>query len=229
MDWSAIFGVLVLAGWSADQSHSAWTIDEVGRVRSACRAAENEAPIWRAGDETLLCISGSTDEAMLEAFQALGPEPFDGVRAVQVTSQGGALWVALEIAEPLSRAELPVIAQGLCISSCAQFIFMAGSPKIVAPNSVVAMHGGPLRLDRLISGEFDAEAERNLLRESLRFYEFYDRLDIDIDIVKTPPPSVQERLANGEIVFWAPTLEDYHRYGADNVIMIEGPEPSSEP
>lgn len=223
MIWWPIASLLT---WLADPvigHQTVWDKPFVSEIQAACADA-GAGPVERVMDGQVLCLTGRTDVRMRAAFLALGDDPLSGVEVVHIISEGGALGAALDIAEPIADAGVAVIAGGMCISSCAQFIFMAGSPKIIAPGAIVAMHGGPIRLERLTSGEFDAEAERSLLRESLRFYEFYDRLNVDIDIVKSPPPHILERIHDGEIVFWTVDPEDYPRFGVHDLIVFS-PDP----
>lgn len=219
MSWWPIASLLTSLAVSAMGDQTVWDQTLVFEIQAACADA-GPGPVERVKDGQVLCLAGRTDERMREAFLALGDDPLRGVEVVHIISEGGALGVALDIAEPIADAGMAVIAGGMCISSCAQFIFMAGSPKIIAPGAIVAMHGGPVRLERLTSGEFDAEAERSLLRESLRFYEFYDRLNVDIDIVKSPPPHILERIQGGEMLFWTLDPEEYPRFGVHDLIVL---------
>jgi ATP-dependent protease ClpP protease subunit len=69
----------------------------------------------------------------------------DQVDTVVVNSGGGDVIPALRMAEVIRARKLRVVVDGACVSSCANYLFVAGLRQEVRPNSVVLWHGGVTR------------------------------------------------------------------------------------
>lgn len=65
------------------------------------------------------------------------------MRTLLLNSVGGEVSAALEMAEAIERRGVRVVADGLCASSCANYLFAAGAERIVLPGSALLWHGGP--------------------------------------------------------------------------------------
>lgn len=66
----------------------------------------------------------------------------ESVTGVRIRSEGGATVTALEMAEEIERRALQVVVDGYCLSSCANYIYVAGRSRKVLPDSVLGFHGG---------------------------------------------------------------------------------------
>lgn len=60
-----------------------------------------------------------------------------------VNSNGGSLYAGIEMGKFIHRNRMTVEVADLCISSCANYIFLAGETKVLNKNSLVVFHGGP--------------------------------------------------------------------------------------
>ncbi len=85
-----------------------------------------------------LRVSGRTDSAMLECVRSL---PSDGARTLRITSSGGDVESALDIAEIISGWSIELVVDQQCNSSCANFIIPVARRVSVRPGGVIMLHG----------------------------------------------------------------------------------------
>jgi hypothetical protein len=69
----------------------------------------------------------------------------DEVKVLIVNSGGGDVIPALAMAERIRARGLRVVVDGACVSSCADYLFVAGRRQVVLQDSVVLWHGGITR------------------------------------------------------------------------------------
>ena len=90
-----------------------------------------------------LVLSGRIRAKTYEAFM----RNVDGrVTEIVVNSVGGGVEPALKIAEEIERRGLRVVVQGYCLSSCANYLFLAGREKAI--RGILGYHGGVQALHR---------------------------------------------------------------------------------
>lgn len=81
-----------------------------------------------------------------------------------VDSAGGEIVVGMDFGNWVVERQLNVVVDGVCLSSCANYVFTAGSKKSILPGSVVAWHGSakqPGLLDQMHAMiEKDVKARR---------------------------------------------------------------------
>ena len=63
-------------------------------------------------------------------------------RVLRVSSGGGYVDAALDIAEQIVSRQLDIEISSLCASSCANYLFVAGNKKYILPGAIVIWHGG---------------------------------------------------------------------------------------
>ena len=63
------------------------------------------------------------------------------VRRVIITSQGGHVGPALDMAEVIFQKKIDIEVPIICLSSCANYIFLAGHNKIISSVGLVGWHG----------------------------------------------------------------------------------------
>jgi len=63
------------------------------------------------------------------------------VRGIRISSNGGSIEPGMALGEWVLAAGLAVYVEDSCYSSCANYVFPAGRPKILAPRAMVAWHG----------------------------------------------------------------------------------------
>jgi hypothetical protein len=67
-----------------------------------------------------------------------------GGRRLVVTSQGGEVSAAIVIAREIHKSRAEVIVRKFCLSSCANYLFLAAHTKSLEVGSVLGFHGAPL-------------------------------------------------------------------------------------
>ena len=96
------------------------------------------SPVARVGDSG--CFYGDVTPGAALALLAL---KLGQNSTLVVNSKGGDVNAALDIADYLSSSGVSVVVDGFCLSSCANYIFVAGRRKIGLQGSFVGFHGGP--------------------------------------------------------------------------------------
>lgn len=121
-----------------------------GEVVAKC-ASVSAAHAWmeegtaRAVEPHGLCFTGEITEEAASRFVSI-LESVGGNPVMVVNSGGGDVDAALDMAEAIGARSSTVIVDGVCASSCANYILPAGSRRIVARHSILAFHGGAVEL-----------------------------------------------------------------------------------
>jgi len=105
------------------------------------RAADGPATHWVGPDG--LCFSGDiTAENSATFVQALaGVDPTIPL-VVVVTSDGGEINAGMSMGEVLVPLTTTVVAQRICASSCANYLFTAGDRRVIDDDALLLFHGG---------------------------------------------------------------------------------------
>lgn len=174
---------------------------------------QGEESILYDQKSNVLCLNGRVDEETFADVFDIDMTP--NVR-VHMTSPGGELSYAVRITEHLESYGYDFYVSGICASACAQFIALGANSKYILGKGIIAMHGGPMARSQYEEGRSEADIS-NIDRQMNEFRAFYARRSIDIELTRTPPPTVQEQLAEGLVVFWQPTPEQFYRYGVEGM------------
>lgn len=137
------------------------------------------------------------------------------IRRLVITSGGGAVDAALDLAEAVHARGLDVEVPRACMSSCANYVLPAGRRKLLGRPGVVAWHGNMahvLHLQRTGQAQWSeaeiAQARRLAQREAA----FYARLGVDGFVcwfAKLPPYGIDE--------FFSLSPEDMAKFGIRDV------------
>jgi hypothetical protein len=96
-------------------------------------------------------------QSSVEAFIQAAAGSATPVKTVMLNSSGGKIDWAIVLGQWIHRNKIDVEVNGLCISSCANYLFTAGHRKRIHAGSVVAWHGSALQHDyRAIVHEFES-------------------------------------------------------------------------
>lgn len=96
----------------------------------------------RRVDDTV-CLSGEIDPAAAVRLQAALDEiPPERPIVLVVRSAGGMVLSGLDMAEALAPRRVTTVVSSICASSCANYLFIAGDRRIIAPDAVLVFHGG---------------------------------------------------------------------------------------
>lgn len=90
-------------------------------------------------DDGVIRYIGSIDQDRVEKAIALY-QPGD---RLMIRSGGGDLHAGMMLGDFINKRRMTVEVLDFCISSCANYVFLAGERKILNPNSLVIFHGGP--------------------------------------------------------------------------------------
>ena len=150
-----------------------------------------------------------------------------GVTRLVITSGGGLVDPALDLAEAVHARELDVEVPTACMSSCANYVVPAARRKLLGRPGAVAWHGTMAHVMYLhATGQgtwTDAEiadARRLATREAA----FYARIGVDGFVgwfAKLPPYAIDE--------FYALSPEDMARFGIGDVTLREPTAPITNP
>jgi hypothetical protein len=173
-------------------------------LRAACAAQPAPgAGVHRGGDA--IVFEGRIDFASAGRFLQLLDEP--GVTRVVITSPGGLVAPALDMAQAIHRRGLALEVPSACLSSCANYLFPAARRKVLGRADAVGWHGNMthvLWLQQTGQASWSPEelAQARLLAR--READFYRELGIDGYVAwfgKLPPYGVDEfyYLAPGDL------------------------------
>lgn len=141
-------------------------------------AAQAQTQVRREGDAVV--FEGRIDAAGAARFIELSRDT--DVRRLVITSGGGLVGPALDMAEAVFDRGLDVEVSSLCLSSCANYVFPAGRRKRIARLGVVAWHGNMAHvLYRAAHGEaqWDDASMASARRLAGREAAFYARIGVD--------------------------------------------------
>lgn len=199
------------------------------------QAAPGEAPpveVRTRGPE-LVYVGSITPEGVARARALLEASP--QVREVVVNSGGGDVVAGMDFGDMIHARGLDVrVSGGLCMSSCANYVFTAGRRKTIEPGSLVIWHGSMLQEGLL--EKFDPRAlvhpagrplrwwERRMAKRAVRLdFErvlrrqnaFYARLGVDGTITV-----IGQRMGCG--CQWTLGVEDMAAFGVRGVTAPDG-------
>jgi hypothetical protein len=101
---------------------------------------------------------------------------------VILDSPGGITSAALDIAEIIQERKLNVVVDGTCLSSCANYLFLAGNKKSAKKFSLVGFHGSEYGTF-LTHFAHQKDIQKRDAEEFLREVRFLDRGKVSYDVV----------------------------------------------
>lgn len=190
--------------------------------------------------DNVLYVRGEITEETAREFE----KKFSGdISAIQITSGGGETTAALNIAEKIERAGIPVTADLICFSACASYVWMAGSERVVMPDTIVALHHGAspfLTLYEQLSAQFSApKASKELIANAQKEEELYTKLGVEMSLLHlgnyvrglrcvrlgTRQDGSTSLLPEFDAAGYIPTRAVFASYGVE----VEGPLPNAAP
>lgn len=173
------------------------------------------ARVESSGDAIL--FEGRIDGASAARFAELARDP--AIRRVVITSRGGLVAPALDMADVIRDRGLDVEVPRACWSSCANYIFPSGREKRLGHARAIGWHGNMthvLWLDQNGKGQWDAalmaEARDLARREAI----FFRRIGVDGYVCwfgKRPPYDMPD--------FYALRVNDMARFGITGVTVTD--------
>jgi len=114
----------------------------------AAQAAQRKCSLQHWGQDhvstagpDVVCFFGYIDDASAKKFLAL---PIRDGSMLVLRSIGGSVEAALDMADVIVAKHLVAVVDAKCLSSCANYLFIAAAAKIVLDGGVVGFHGGPV-------------------------------------------------------------------------------------
>ena len=119
-----------------------------------------EAPVPPAeGDAVTLSVEGRTvvmngslEDGFHESFLDLVKGREDEITTLRVNSGGGETDEGIKLGHWVFEHGIDVVVDGLCFSSCANYIFTAGRNKTITADSIVGWHGSEQQDEHLARG-----------------------------------------------------------------------------
>lgn len=175
-------------------------------------------------------ITPSANAVVMESFDRAEVKP----QTLLITSPGGGIVAGMDLGEWILDNQLDVEIGGLCFSSCANYVFVAGATKILRSYSLLGWHGSAFQ------EEWDTRADPEHPEYSPAFAEtraresrFYDRIgvdnvitlyyfDHDVSVFSWRGFRHTVLSRRGPISGWYYSLEDLERMGVRNVVLADG-------
>lgn len=162
---------------------------------------------WSEATGTFQVIQTSSDTVRLSgAIRSDDDKKFEAVlspaiQRVVLNSAGGQASTALRMAALIEARKIQVIVDGVCASSCANYLFAAGSARSIRSGSIVLWHGAPDEASRMDmrkqllelmrkDGLPETDVQENLRREDARLSgwiaeqnKLFDRQGLNVDVL----------------------------------------------
>lgn len=182
---------------------------------------------WTVIGKDTLSFKGYIETSEVEKFKQVFNSD---IKKIIVDSGGGNAEVGLAIGELIADANVDIEVQGICMSSCANYIFVAGQQKRIR-GGIVGYHGNITALMKATSKEelINQMKQSGLSDQQANdFYQhyisnvlpreeaFFSRLGVSQDLFdRTQRPD--KGMGAGVYVALLPKPETFERYGIQNV------------
>ena len=179
-------------------------------IGANCRAEANGTYHFRTE------IGRDTADAFL---RVVASEP-NRVKWLIVDSIGGDVEPAIEMANAMHQHGISIYVEGLCASSCANYLFPAARWKVLGPDAIVGWHGSPAServegIENLSAEEragFDA-LRRRLIRAERQLF---SRIRVDRSLLCVGDKTIAKENALG----WTMPVRSMSMFGLDSVISL---------
>lgn len=137
-----MLGALLLA----HVANAASVLPEATAAAEACQSS------WRGGmpqiaeitrpSEAVLCVRGVFQLESLTSVRAITNPA--AIQTLVISSDGGFTEPAIELAKLAEGHRWLIVVKDQCLSSCANYVFLSRTKKVVLPESMVGWHGLPM-------------------------------------------------------------------------------------
>lgn len=196
----------------------------ISTCRQAAREFQITAPAYAVGP--IVCVYGDINKDMAKAFLQLD---LQGATAVVVSSPGGSVASALDMTEHMGLDNQTLVVDGLCASSCANYLFLAARWKIVPDESLVGWHGAPPNPRQWTPPQEMPAFAAQFARDTMwRSEDFFYRVGVSDRVAREAPRGVDiEQLTPG--AFWSHSRESLEwRYGVGGILLAPNTEQTIE-
>ncbi|HAY21355.1 MAG TPA: hypothetical protein DCY27_04155 [Desulfobacterales bacterium] len=188
-------------------------------------------------DGTAITYEGNLSEKNIDLFleMAKGRK----IETLVINSGGGDITAGMELGSWVFKGNIDVVVEGICMSSCANYVFTAGHHKTITNGSIVGWHGNALQesgksdndVREAVTRSFNSlsEEERKKLNleelvgksiEQMRGYlvatkkrqaDFFTKIGVDEYVCRVGNEKY------GAVDFFILSVEDMGRFGIGNV------------
>ena len=182
----------------------------------AAGGARAQVAVARDGDS--IVFRGRVDAAAAAEFLRLAEEP--GITRLVISSPGGLVGPALDMAEAIHARGLAVEVAGHCLSSCANYIFPAGVRRVLR-GGTVGWHGNMahvLYLQRTGQARWNERQIAGARELARREQDLFKRTGVDGFVSwfgKIPPYAVED--------FYTLSPDDMALFGIHGVTVVGPP------
>lgn len=213
-----VFIFLLLAACNEKCSDINWDVEfeKAGVVGTAYRSFGNESCIgkcqWSRVSSTTLSLNGTIGKGTFDEFAR---KLDNQINEVWLNSGGGNVREALKIANIIRDRKLKIVVNGFCISSCANYLFLAGAEKKI--NGIVGFHGSVQAM-----GEAPCQATDNprciLKNETVENEQAFFRSVGINTLLFDVTQSVDKGMKNGKLVaYYAPSVKTLNALGVNGI------------
>lgn len=176
-----------------------------------------------------LIFKGHINSEAVERLFTLYDESADKPDLLFISSQGGSIEAAMDMADWIIKNEMHVEVGSICASSCANYIFPVGQTKRLSQDSILFWHGSAWQ--KSFDKVTDPNSEEYIpiiaeLRE--REVEFFSRIGVDHVIAvygqgkRTGVRAWLRYLFKGvQLQGFDYSLEDLSRMGVDDIVVLD--------
>lgn len=122
-------------------------------------------------------INQKNNQAAFDLFNAAEIKP----TRLAISSGGGNVDLGMDLGEFVLRYKLDIEVTGLCFSSCANYVFVAGERKFIGPKAVIGWHGNAASakwLDADIDAMVSEQSAKNRDEHWQKLRKHYDQVII---------------------------------------------------
>jgi hypothetical protein len=183
----------------------------------AAQAQQQPTPTRVEISGDAIVFEGRIDARAAQRFVELARDP--AIKRVVITSRGGVVPPALDMADAIRDRQLDVEVPAACWSSCANYVFPAGVNKRLGHPRAIGWHGNMthvLWLDQHGKGQWDAAMMAQARDLARREAIFFRRIGVDGYVCwfgKLPPYDAPD--------FYTLRVEDMARFGIANVTVLD--------
>jgi hypothetical protein len=176
-------------------------------------------------------MNADANQRLFALYESLEKKP----AVLAIRSRGGDVVPGMELGSWVHAHKLDVKVMEFCLSSCANYVFTAGTRKIVSSLAMVGFHGGLSSMDFTVGGsdkaKYDAmtkDAQAAYMAEIRKGIQpildresaFFKSIGVRQDITTWgQQPRFDKVVADG----WTFTQEDFRHFGVDGIEVINPP------
>jgi len=211
---SLILGVIFIVGCTSTQQT---TVDV-------------EKPLIELDELNRLVFNGAITSEATERVFNLYDESEEKPDLLLISSAGGSIEAAMDLAEWLLIHEMHIEVGSGCFSSCANYVFLAGRTKRLSVNSILGWHGSAWQksFDHLSDPESD---EYNPIFEEHREREadFFSQIGVD-NLITVYGQGIRVGIRHwlryltggGKLQGYDYSLADLKRFGVNDIVLLDG-------